>query len=71
MTGYFGCVDMYVLKNFETLFEIFLGPSFTEYYLNSPVQSGLSATCYATVSQVRGTPYVTTSHPLLPITGVR
>lgn len=51
MTGYFGCVDMYVLKNFDSLFEIFRGPSFTEYYLNSTVQSGLSATCYATVSQ--------------------
>lgn len=49
MAGYFGCVDMYVLKNFDNLFEIFRGPSFTDYYLNSPVQSRLSATCYATV----------------------
>ena len=50
MTGYFGCVDLYVQRNFDTLFEILRGPSFTENYLNSPLQSRLSATCYATVS---------------------
>jgi hypothetical protein len=48
MTGYFGCLDMTVQKVF-TVFEIFRGSSFTQYYLNSPLQSRLSATCYATV----------------------
>ncbi|CAI8004092.1 hypothetical protein GBAR_LOCUS3831 [Geodia barretti] len=48
MTGYFGCLDMTVQKVF-TVFEIFRGSSFTKYYLNSPLQSRLSATCYATV----------------------
>jgi hypothetical protein len=47
--GYFGCLDMYVRRNFDSVFEIFRGSSFTDHYLNSPLQSGLSATCYATV----------------------
>ena len=60
-TGYFGCLDMYVLRNFDSVFEIFRGSGFTEHYLNSPLQSGLSATCYATVSHCH-----CTSHTTLP-----
>ena len=48
--SYFGCLDMFVQKGVTTVADIFRGSSFTDYYLNSPLQKGFSATCYSSVS---------------------
>ena len=47
-TGYFGCIDIAVQDDISSSY-VFEGDHFNNYFLNSPVQQGFSATCLKTV----------------------